>query len=472
MIFTSLSYFSFLGIALICFYVCPLKYRVHCLALFSVGFALSFNWQGALFVVLSTAFTFLIARSLREKKSKGVLYASIALLVLLLFGLKFLDYTSVALVELVFQLEPIVLFIGISYYTFQNVSFLLNTYWGKIKTSVSFSNLLLFNAFFPKLASGPIEGYKGFETQISNVPDKPIPDDLTYGVQRILIGLFKKLVIADRLAPVVALVFQEQVPNNGLTTWIGVSLFTIQLYFDFSAMIDIALGSARMFGIRLSENFNLPLRAKSLTELWRRWHITLINWLTQYLYYPIVYRLRASKYLGVIVGINIVFFLSGLWHGWGITYFLWAMWNALVLCLELLGKKTIAKRLPSMPDSFSAIFKIFYCFSVFTFGLLFFRAQSWNQIKSLLSSLFESNFWPQSFFYDCLTVLAGGGTQELLFNFYLVLICAALFLIFEKRIYQFYFSSKWRLLGNAFLICLIVILGLFEYAPQFIYLQF
>jgi len=433
---------------------------------------MSFSWIGALFLVVSTAFTYLLARTLDKKKSKVILGLSFGLLVLILFGVKYLDYTNLALVEGVFKLKPIILFIGISYYTFQNISFLLNTYWGKINTNLSFPQLFLFNAFFPKLASGPIEGYKGFEKQISNVPEKPELGDLTYGFQRILIGLFKKLVIADRLAPVVALVFQEQVPNNGLTTWIGVSLFTIQLYFDFSALIDIALGSARLFGINLSENFNLPLRAKSLTELWRRWHITLINWLTQYLYYPIVYRLRASKYLGVIIGINVVFFLSGLWHGWGVTYFLWAMWNALVLCFELLGKKTIGKKLPALPSFLSAPFKVIYCFSVFTFGLLFFRAQSWLQIKSLLSSLFELNFWPQSFFYDCLTVLAGGGTQELLFNFYLVLICAGLFLIFEKRLYQFYFSSKWRLFGNALLISLIVVLGLFEYAPQFIYLQF
>ncbi len=471
MIFTSVTYFAFLTIALLCFYICPKEQRVICLGLFSFAFAISFHWLGAAFLLLSSIFTFFISKIIAKQKSKILLGISIGFLVCVLFGLKYLDDTGLVFNRTTFQLDATIIFIGLSYYTLQNIAFLLNSYWGKIKTPLSFSQLFLFNAFFPKLTSGPIEEYKSFQEQVLKVPDKLIMGDLSYGFQRILVGLFKKVVIADRLAPVVAMVFQEQIPNNGLTVWIGVCLFTLQLYFDFSGLIDIALGSARCFGISLSENFNFPLRSKSLTELWRRWHMSLIDWLTKYLYYPVVYRLRTSSYWGVLVGINLVFLLSGLWHGWGTTYILWAMWNALVLSLELLGKKTFGKSIPKLPFV-GAILKVFYCFNVFAFGLLFFRAQSWNQIKALASTLFSSTFFPPSFFYDCLAVLAGGGTQELLFNFYLVLICASIFLLFEKRIYNFYFSTKWRIIGNAFLICAVVVLGVFEYAPQFIYLQF
>jgi len=465
--FTNTYYFLALLLAVICFYVIPRRHRTIYLGLLSFSFASTFHWVGAVFLLCSSLFTYYSGKRLMQSQKKGLLVFSICVLLLILFGLKYIGDGRLAFNRKVFQVDVSIVFIGLSYYTLQNIAFLLNVYWQRIQQFNSFPLFFLFNAFFPKLVSGPIEDYTAFQKQIDDLPSKALAGDLTYGIQRILVGLFKKLVLADRLAPAVALVFQDSVPNNGLTTWIGVCLFTFQLYFDFSALIDIALGSARCFGIKLSENFDLPLRSASLTSLWRSWHMTLISWLTQYLYYPVVYRFRASKYVGIVLGINVVFLMSAIWHGWGITFLLWGFWNALVVCLELFGKKVFPKSL-----KIPGMFKVIYCFSVFSFGLLFFRAQSLTQIRKLIDSLFGTSFLPKSWLYDCLAVLAGGGAQELLFNFFLVLTCLVVFLVFEKRIYAHFFSTKWRTVGNVLLLSSIVVLGLFEFAPQFIYLQF
>lgn len=283
---------------MLCFYAVPLRYRLWILIFFSVLFIGMFNWASLLLILFASTLTFIAGPKVQENKL--LFWSLIVFHVFCLFGLKYLFVTENTLGDVAhFQQNAHIVFFGLSFYTLQNIAYLVSIYRGMSKASTNYLAFFTFNAFFPKVASGPIESYHEFGHRLETISETRFSiDNLIYGVQRIALGFFKKMVLADRLAPLVANVYGLETPLEGLPLWVGICLFTLQLYFDFSGYMDIVLGSARLFNIRLSENFNRPLSATSISELWRRWHITLIKWLTQYVYYPIVYRMRKETELG------------------------------------------------------------------------------------------------------------------------------------------------------------------------------
>jgi len=242
--------------------------------------------------------------------------------------------------------------LGISFFTFQSIAYLLDVYRDETAPQRNFTRFALFMALFPKLTAGPIIRYEEVAQELPG--RKILLDDFSYGVKRFVIGLGKKVLIADTIAKTTDLIFA--IPQQDLTAgiaWMGIICYTIQLYFDFSGYSDMAIGLGRMFGFKIRENFNYPYIAKSLTDFWRRWHISLSTWFRDYLFIPLSYALmteRVRKKVAegkykinyrTVFSIFIVFTLCGLWHGAGYGFIAWGMLHGFVLGMESLwlGKK-------------------------------------------------------------------------------------------------------------------------------------
>lgn len=241
-----------------------------------------------------------------------------------------------------FQLKRISLPVGISFLTFHGLSYLVDIYRGDAPAKGGFLEAILYLSFFPKLIAGPIVRYQDFVGQVKS--RAVTREDLAFGIQRIVVGLAKKTILAGTLALTVDQVFQ--IPSNQLTSgiaWLGALGYTLQLYLDFSGYSDIAIGLARMFGFHILENFNYPYISKSITEFWRRWHISLSTWFRDYLFFP----LGANKHGRTRGYINllIVFILCGFWHGANWTFVLWGLWQGVFLVLE---RVTLGRRLSKL----------------------------------------------------------------------------------------------------------------------------
>lgn len=221
--------------------------------------------------------------------------------------------------------------IGLSFFTFQALSYSIDIYRGKIKPETSFINVALFVAFFPTLLSGPIERARNLLPQLR---ERLLfnEDNIIAGAKLFIWGLFKKVVIADRLAEYVNMIYGNPEAHTGSTLAITAVFYSFQIYADFSGYADMAIGSGRMMGIKLMENFNLPYCVNSFKEFWRRWHISLTSWFTEYVYISMGgNRVNKARW---ILNISTVFLLSGVWHGATYSFILWGMIHALLYLLE------------------------------------------------------------------------------------------------------------------------------------------
>ncbi len=239
-------------------------------------------------------------------------------------------------------LLQIALPIGVSFVVFEKITYLVDTYRGVSRKATSFSDYCLFVLFFPKLLAGPILKYHEMDRQIANPPQFAW-DDFWAGFTRLARGMFKKLLIADPLGAYADQIFAADPSGlSAATAWIGVLCFTLQIYFDFSGYSDMAIGIARMFGFRLRENFNMPYIARSLTDFWQRWHISLTTFIRDYLYIPLGGN-RVSN-LKVYRNLWICFLLSGLWHGASWNFVLWGAYNGLFLTLDRIFLRRLLER--------------------------------------------------------------------------------------------------------------------------------
>jgi D-alanyl-lipoteichoic acid acyltransferase DltB (MBOAT superfamily) len=272
--------------------------------------------------------------------------------------------------------------LGISFYTLQAISYLMDIYNNVIQPERNFGQYALYLAFFPKLISGPVERGGFLLPQIEKL--KPFDyQRLIDGSTRIIWGFFKKLIIADRLGVIVNTVFDS--PDNyyrySPILILAVFSFSIQVYVDFSAYCDIAIGSAKILGIDLTENFNAPYLAKSVTEFWRRWHISFTSWLRDYIFIPLNFASRRKpskliKYLNIII----VFLVSGIWHGANFTFIIWGLLHGIYQAIEAVTlnlRNKIVKKYSIGRSSFShRVFQITRTFLLVTFAWIFFRAST------------------------------------------------------------------------------------------------
>ena len=232
----------------------------------------------------------------------------------------------------------IILPIGISFYSFETISYVIDVYHGTCQPANSLLDYAIFISFFPRLVAGPIMRAREFFFQLERGVQINL-DNLIEGVQLFLRGLLKKLVIADNVAIMVDQIYKSPSVLSSATVWLGIFAYSIQIFCDFSGYSDMARGIAKTFGFELPVNFNLPYTSQSITEFWTRWHISLSNWFRDYLFFPL--ERRRLKWLGQVGNLLIVFFLSGLWHGAGWNFIVWGGLHGVYLALEkiIFGKK-------------------------------------------------------------------------------------------------------------------------------------
>lgn len=308
----------------------------------------------------------------KERKNKAALVIGIIINLSLLGVFKYSGFVIDninAMTGLGLEVRKLALPIGISFYTFQSISYLVDIYRGVCQPQKNIIKMGLFISFFPQLIAGPILKYYDIAAQIDS--RKTSWALFNEGATRFLIGLGKKVIIANTMAVTADEVFAMDM--EGVSTqiaWIGLFAYYFQVYFDFSGYSDMAIGLGRMFGFKINENFNHPYIASSIQDLWRRWHISLATWFKEYVYIP----LGGSRHgaLNTYRNLMIVFFLTGLWHGADWTFVLWGVWNGLFIILE--------KIIPIEKFLHWRLIQVIYVNIVFLCGLVFFRSETMSQV--------------------------------------------------------------------------------------------
>lgn len=355
-------------------------------------------------IVINYAGAYYISRSNHHKKA--LLAATILLDLSFLFYFKYFNFVTDninALFHAEFDFIDVIMPIGISFYTFQALSYVVDVYRGEVKAQKDVYKLALYITLFPQLVAGPIVKYHDVEEQIDK-RDVTF-DKVSYGVKRFIIGLAKKMLIANTLGAVADKIFNQPVENfDALTAWIGAFAYTFQLYYDFSGYSDMAIGLGAIFGFKFLENFNYPYIAKSITEFWRRWHISLSTWFKEYLYIPLGGN-RVSKRRNIF-NLFVVFLATGIWHGASWNFVFWGMWHGLFIIIEKLTgwhKKEGGFKL--------AVAHHIYAILVFVIGWVMFRAKdmsyAWDYLKNMFGLVSEHNItYKLGYYIDNIELLA------------------------------------------------------------------
>ena len=392
MIFSSLTFlFVFLPALLAAYYICPAKHR-NGVALAASGFF--YAWGAPRFVVVlfaSSVADYVLSHSLPEGvrtpgRRKGVLAAAIALNIGLLLYFKYANFFVAELNGWLarFGADPlswtaVALPIGISFFTFQKVSYLVDVYRGTAKVARNAADYLLYVVLFPQLIAGPIVRYHDVAMQL--VVREHTRARFFMGILRFCQGLGKKVLVANTMAEVADAAFG--VAPGGLScgwAWLGVAAYAFQIYFDFSGYSDMAIGLGRMMGIEFLENFNRPYISRSITEFWRRWHISLSNWMREYLYIPL-----GGNRKGVVrtyFNLWLVFLISGFWHGAAWNFVAWGAFHGFFLCLDKLFKGTRVSRAPAWAG-------IPVTFVLVLFSWVLFRAESLTQAVAYMGRMLD-----------------------------------------------------------------------------------
>ena len=469
--FTSPLFLLFILVVVTSNYFLSARHRSFFLVFSSLVFISYYNTDSLIALLFSAFFNFYFAKKVVGNRFAYITGIAINTLTIIVF-----NYLSSSKGELHFyfsgfnfDIKSVIIALGTSFYSLQNIAYLTEIYFKRALPESSFLKYVLYTSFFPKIISGPVMLPNEFIPQIdSNIVTQ---EKLKSGFNRLLLGFFKKLVIADRLSPAVHSIFDFNDNYPGLTTLIGVYLFTIQLYFDFSGYTDMALGAAKMLGYDLKENFNLPFRSTSMSEFWRRWHISLMAWLTIYIYYPVAYRLRRHNKIATLTAIVLIFFISSIWRGIHFTFLAWALCHILYISFELLTKQSRSYLSKHLNYWLYNLFSAFMVFNAVCFSNIFFRAESMEKSIQLIKNIF-SDFIPKNWLSEFTAPLAVGGHQIEQFNFMVSLIIPFLVLLFERRIVRLASSEKYRISFVVTCILLIMFFGMFNSGSRFIYMQF
>lgn len=380
--------FRFLPIFMICYFLVPQRMKNFILFLGSLFF---YAWGEPVYVVLmlfSTVSDYvhgrLIDRFRGRRSSRVFLVSSILINILLLGFFKYADFLIQSLNSVVGCSLPLLnlpLPIGISFYTFQTMSYSIDVYRGEAKVQKNILDFGVFVAMFPQLIAGPIVKYK----QVDEVLHRRSVDifRISYGTKRFVIGLAKKVLLANNLGmlwtEISAMNYGEM---NVLTAWLGILAYAFQIYFDFSGYSDMAIGLGEVLGFHFPENFNYPYISASITEFWRRWHITLGSWFREYVYIPLGGNRKGL--LKQLRNILIVWTLTGIWHGAGWNFLFWGLWFAMLLILE---KMFLGKILSGSPKTFG---RIYTCVAVLV-GWVLFAVETPAGIMGYLRAMFGLN---------------------------------------------------------------------------------
>ena len=373
---------------LILYYLCPRKFRNLLLLAVSLLF---YAWGEPVYILLML-FTIavdyasgLLIDLFKRREKQGLARATLIVTVVINLGLLgFFKYTDFligaidSLTGLGLGLLRIALPIGISFYTFQTLSYTIDVYWGNVRVQKNPIDFAMFVTFFPQLIAGPIVRYSDIENELSG--RKENPEQFVRGVFRFLVGLGKKVILADRIGTVFEAI--SKYDAGELTTvmaWTGALAFMFQIYFDFSGYSDMAIGMGQMFGFTFPENFDYPYEATSITDFWRRWHMTLSGWFREYLYIPLGGNRKGRA--RQILNLFIVWTLTGLWHGADWNFLLWGLYFFFILFLE---KTFLLKLLDKCPK----FVRHLYSLLLILFGWVIFSVSDLSGMGAWFAAMF------------------------------------------------------------------------------------
>ena len=364
MLFTSISFlYYFLPLVLIVYFIVPKKYKNLILFIFSLIFYFYGEPKYIFLMILEILIAYIGAILIDKYKSKKILIITIFIHITLLIIFKYTSFLITNINNIFntnFKLLNIALPIGISFYTFQIISYIIDVYKGKVKVQKSFLKLATYISLFPQLIAGPIVRYEVIENELDN--RKHSFEDFSIGVRRFTIGLAKKVLIANMLGELCTK-FNLVDERSIILYWIFAISYMLQIYFDFSAYSDMAIGLGRMFGFHFLENFNYPYISKSITEFWRRWHISLGSWFRDYVYIPLGgNRVGKIKHLRNIL---IVWLLTGIWHGASWNFVIWGLMFGIILIIEKLFLNKYLGKLPSFIRRIYVLFIVMISFIIF-----------------------------------------------------------------------------------------------------------
>lgn len=415
MLFNSIDFLIFFPIVVLIYYVIPNRLRYLWLLISSYYFYMCWNAKYALLIFASTVITFFSGRFIDAIKNsnvdiskqqiykKWIVAGSFVSNLGILFWFKYVNFAldivsktfSLVHIELNTPVFDVLLPVGISFYTFQALSYTMDVYRDDIYAEKNFFRYALFVSFFPQLVAGPIERSKNLLKQLADSHELSF-DNFREGILLMLWGFFLKIVLADRIALFVDTVYGDYNAYPGMYLVVATILFAIQIYCDFAGYSTVAMGTAKILGIQLMENFDAPYLSSSVSEFWRRWHISLTSWFKDYLYIPLggSRKGKARKYLNKMI----VFLVSGLWHGSQISFVAWGGLNGLYQILgEVLQpiRDKVVKLLRLNRESLGhKLIEVFFTFVLVDFSWIFFRANRFYDAWKIIKSIFTvRNIW-------------------------------------------------------------------------------
>ena len=481
MLFNSIQFLVFFPVVVLLYFLVGYRYRWFLLLAASCVFYAAFIPAYLLILfalILVDYFAALFIAKVEGKKRKFFLSVSILSTCLILFVFKYFNFFSVNLGYLAAflhwnyspQLLHLILPIGLSFHTFQSLSYVVEVYKGRQEPEKHFGIYALYVVFFPQLVAGPIERPQNMLHQFHEKHD-PDRSAIASGLRQMLYGYFKKMVIADNLAPYVDPVYAHPAGSGG-----NMIIIAIQIYCDFSGYSDIAIGAARIMGFKLMDNFNFPYFARSFTDFWKRWHISLSSWFRDYVYIPLGGN-RVSEGR-MYYNLFMVFLLSALWHGAGWTFIIWGMLHAFYLIAEHIINRLLRKATPALPHTnhlYNAMCMVFI-FLLTTFAWIFFRATDINNAFEIVRHI---SFKAGTFITD-LNALAKTVHQSYPERAPLsfVVLSLLLFATSESVLYKAngvitvfrLRTARWVFYYGV--IAWILMFGVYDIAPNFIYFQF
>lgn len=404
MLFNSFDFIVFFTVVVLMYYILPFRFRWLFLLMASYYFYMASEPVMVLLLMASTLIDYFcgiqIHGSSSQKRKKWFLLLSIGANVGILIAFKYLFFFIDSFNQVLaffgiayadhhiqsYNVSQILIPVGISFYTFQTMSYTIEVYRGNMEPERHLGRFALFVAFFPQLVAGPIEKATRLLPQLKK-DIKPDLAEIKKGLALMAWGFFLKLVVSDRIGVYVDYVYDDPENNQGIPLVLGAFLFIFQIYYDFSAYTAIAIGAAKVMGINLTHNFNRPLFATSISSFWRRWHISLTHWIRDYMFFP----LRRSGKLSRVSSTLIVFFIMGLWHGANWTFVIWGALNGIFLVIELGTGKVRSKLFKKIgfPQWLLNIGGWAISAICLTFSLIFFRSSSFKEAMIYIKNMFQ-----------------------------------------------------------------------------------
>ncbi|MCD8506716.1 MBOAT family protein [Candidatus Woesebacteria bacterium] len=479
MLFNSFHFYVFIVLVLGLYWSIPKKWQWVLLLASSYFFYMSWEPRYAVLIFLTTLVSYLCALAIDRYRQQRTLFLALGAAVNLgvLFVFKYFNFFFNSLQNFTQYFEigmpvptlSLLLPVGISFYTFQTVSYVVDVYRGTQKPEKHFGYFALFVSFFPQLVAGPIERAENLLPQLK-APHWFDREQVVSGIKLFALGLFKKVVIADNLAVVVDTVFTSLPEYKGLSLILAILLFSWQIYCDFSGYTDMARGVARILGVNLVENFNHPYTATSITDFWRRWHMSLSRWFRDYLYIPLGGNRQGLS--RTALNLFIVFALCGLWHGAAWTFVLWGALHGVVMAIERIGMHVWSRKF-----QIPAVVSMAYTYGVVLASWVLFRAQNLADAAYIYRYALSGakNFWRPDYIWATLNQVFGTNQLEMA----IVLACLAMISAWEFGALDFGIRRWPRVWGQPVVrwtfysvaVVLIFLLGQTE-IQEFIYFQF